>query len=420
MIKKLRLKLILVIAGALLLIFGAVLTTLNLAVYNNSVQQTESFISMIAENDGFLTPQRDHQREDPEIANNDEPPHFFGRRGTITADDVRARRYFYVKTDLSNNILSADYSMMFDFPESEAQEYISKALSAGNASGQIGYFYYGVMEKSYGKIVVFAERRVEMDILSGLTSISLVVAGISCVLLLLLSFFLSDWMVAPIKKAFEKQRQFISDANHELKTPLTIISANVDVLHREVGENERFGHIRTQLTRMNKLIGHLLTLSKTENSEERIIYTRFNLSNALLATSLEFESRAYEEGRVYDYDIHRDITGFGDEEKLKSLLSILIDNAIKHSEKGSEIKVSLKTESGKPRLSVYNTGLGLPDSEKEKIFDRFYRSDHSRARETGGYGLGLSIAKAIVEAHKGKIKVTGQYGKWVEFIVTLT
>lgn len=406
MIKRLRLKLIVVVTGALLLIFGTVIITLNLTVYFDNVRQTENFLSAIAENDGFISPQSDAS----------DLPDF---HGDIDPNDMRARRFFYVKADKQGNVNEVNYNMMFDFPESEAQEYIADALESGKSSGQIGYFYYRIQEKGYGKIIVFAERRVEMGILSRLTSTSVVVAGISCAFLLLLSILLSKWMVAPVKAAFEKQRRFISDANHELKTPLTIISANVDVLQKEVGDNDRFGHIRTQLTRMNKLIGHLLTLSKTEDANDGIVYSRFDLSKAMLSTTLEFESRAFEEGREYEYDIKKDISCMGDEEKLKSLLTILIDNAIKHSDKGSGIKVSLKAESGRPRLSVYNTGAGIPDSEKDKIFDRFYRSDNSRARETGGYGLGLSIAKSIVETHKGKIKAVGEYGKWVEFIVTL-
>jgi signal transduction histidine kinase len=406
MIRKLRLKLIMVIMGALLLIFGAVITTLNLTAYYDSVRQTQNFIDMITENDGFLMQQR-------------RPPDFSDRYGNINFDDMRARRFFYVKMDRRGNIIDADYSMMFDFPKAEAEAYIFDALKSNKSNGQVGYFYYGAAEKSYGKIIVFSERRVEIDMLAHLTNSSLVVAGISCVFLLLFSFLLSKWMVAPIKAAFEKQRRFISDANHELKTPLTIISANVDVLQREIGENARFGNIRVQLARMNKLIGHLLTLSKTEDTAAGDSYARFDLSKAMLSAALEFESCAFEEGKEYEYEIGEHIFYTGNEEKLKSLLSILIDNAIKHAGKGSKIKVALKMEAGRPRLSVYNTGFGIPDAEKDKIFDRFYRSDASRARERGGYGLGLSIAKAIADAHKGKIRINGEQGKWVEFVVIL-
>lgn len=406
MIKKLRIKLVLVMTGSLLLIFAAVFLTVNLSMYNTSARDTENFMYMIAENDGFFLQRRNDFTGDP-------------RYPGFNPDAMRARRFFYVKVDAQGDVFEANYDMMFDFSDIDASEYVSNALNSRKSSGKISRFSYFVEEKSYGKIAIFAERSVEMRMLEHLMNVSLIVAGITCVILFGLSVILSKWMAAPIKNAFEKQRRFISDANHELKTPLTIISANVDVLQNEIGNNPRFEHIRTQLTRMNKLIHHLLTLSKTEDSSAQMILSRFDLSKAMLSTVLEFESRAFEEDRKYTYDIQPGISYAGEEEKLKQLLTILIDNAIQHSVQNSEISVTLKEEAGRPRLSVYNTGMGIKDTEKSRIFDRFYRSDDSRARETGGYGLGLSIVKSIVDAHKGKIRIAGEYGKWVEFIVTL-
>jgi nitrogen-specific signal transduction histidine kinase len=410
MIGKLRIKLVLVIMGSLILIFGAVFTALNLAVHFDSLRQTERLLNMIAENDGFFLPQRN---------GNERLNSFSAIYSNFEPDDMRARRFFYVKIDENGSIFEADFKMMFDFSESDAKTYIAQAVASGESEGGIGYFNFLSKEKEYGHILVFAERRVEMGMLSRLTEMSLIVAGISCLALLALSIWLSKWMVAPVKEAIDKQRRFISDANHELKTPLTIISANVDVLKNEVGDNERIIHIKTQIARMGKLIHNLLNLSKIEDYTSNAVHSKFDLSALILNTTLEFESRMFEEGREYSYDICKDIMHAGDEDKMKQLLSILIDNAIQHSNRGSFIKVELKMESGHPRLSVRNTGTGIPDCERSKIFDRFYRSDDSRARETGGYGLGLSIAKSIVDAQKGNIKVIGEYGKWVEFIAML-
>jgi signal transduction histidine kinase len=275
-----------------------------------------------------------------------------------------------------------------------------------------------MVDKNYGMIIVFAERSVEMGLLTRLTQFSFITAAISCAFLLGLSVVLSKWLVAPVNEALVKQRRFISDASHELKTPLTIISANIDVLQNDVGDNQRFTHIRAQLARMNKLIHNLLTITKTEDAPE-MIHKRFDLSQSMLATALEFESRAFEEHKEYVCDIKPGIAYAGDEDNLRQLLGILIDNAITHSGNNSAIKVTLKMDAGRPTLTVYNTGVGIKDDERHKVFDRFYRSDGSRARESGGYGLGLSIAKAIVDAHKGRIKVIGEYGKWVEFVATL-
>jgi len=147
--------------------------------------------------------------------------------------------------------------------------------------------------------------------------------------------------------------------------------------------------------------------------------TQFNLSKAVLGTTLEFESHAFEEGRSLSYEVAENILYTGDETQLRQLAAILIDNAIKHSDRGGRVEVSLKLVGSHPLLTVYNTGAGIPEGEREQIFDRFYRSDASRSRETGGYGLGLAIARSIVEAHKGKISVDSATGQWVKFIISL-
>jgi signal transduction histidine kinase len=410
MIKKLRIKLILVITGALILIFGTVFLTLNLSVYSASERESERFMQMIADNDGLFLPGGGGF-----LGNPDNQLRYPG----INPESISARRFFYVKINTNNTVLESNYDMMFDFSENDATEYINEALASNNNTGTIGSFSYLIEDKHYGRIAVFAERSVEMGMLSRLTETSLIVAGISCVLLLGLSFLLSKWMVKPVESAFNKQRRFISDANHELKTPLTIISANVDVMQNEIGYNPRFEPIRTQLARMNKLIHNLLILSKTEEADFYIVHRQFDLSKTVLNTVLELESLAFEEGKDYEYEIIDGISFTGDEDKFKQLLTILIDNAIKHSDADAKIRIILKEKSGKPHLSVYNSGTGIPDAERGKIFDRFYRCDDSRTRETGGYGLGLSVAKAVVDAHKGKIRVIGEYGKWVEFIVVL-
>ena len=413
MVHKLRLKLILMITVALLFIFGIVFTTLNMTVYMDSLQQTEDILQMIADNDGFFWGPRGSWGN--KVSNLD---NHTGKLD-LNPDDMRARRFFYVKIDSDGYILEANYNMMFDFSAAQAGGYITDALNSKKNSGKMGYFSYLIAEKPYGKIVVFAERRVEIGILARLTEITLIAAGISCVVLFLLSLVLSRWVAAPVQDAFDKQRRFSSDANHELKTPLTIISANVDILRNEIGDNIRLEQIGVQLTRMNQLIHNLLTLAKMEDPMVNLVHDRFDISKALLSTVLEFENRAFEEEKEYDYAIKPDLYYNGNEEKLKQLLTILIDNALRHSELKSRVKVTLSEENGKISLGVYNTGQGIPDGERERIFDRFYRSDDSRARETGGYGLGLAIAKSIVDAHKGRIKVSGEYGRWVEFSVIL-
>ena len=170
---------------------------------------------------------------------------------------------------------------------------------------------------------------------------------------------------------------------------------------------------------MNGLIHDLLALAKMDEGQTNIIRNSFNLSNEVLNTTLEFESCVFEERKKYTYDIKENIIFIGDEKQIKQLVTILIDNAIRYSEEKGVIEVSLSKDRNHICISVFNTGVGVPDEERKKIFERFYRTDESRSRETGGYGVGLSIAKSIVEMHKGKIAVTGEYLKWIRFDVIL-
>ena len=410
MIKRLRFKFIAIMMAVLIVLFAALFITLNIFMHRNSEKQTHQLLKTVAEQDGFLFPphkirvQPVPEREAPFVPN---------------PEILHAGRFFYVKVDHSGNFRETNFDMMFDFSKEEAIEYAKSALKREKNSGYIENLQYLIVEKNYGKIIVFAERSIEARLLTQLIYISIWVAGVTFFILFIFSLFLSKWVIQPVQTAFEKQRQFVSDASHELKTPLTIISANADVLENEIGENIRLTHMKIQIERMGLLIHNLLILAKADESKLQLSQCDFNISQLIQNTILSFESRAFEEGKHLSYTIDDEIYFFGNQESIHRLTIILIDNAIRYSYPDGEIKLTLKKENGRPYLSLFNTGMGIPEEEKIKIFDRFYRSDRSRSRETGGYGLGLAIAKSIVDTHKGKIFVTGQEGKWIQFTVLL-
>jgi signal transduction histidine kinase len=435
MIRRLRIKIIAVTLATLLLVFAAVLLVLNISVHQTSVNRTEEFMASVVEDDGFLfTPEEPAPAIPAQITpapamdgvpaadGTDEGwrADRGGGQGRFAGPEMmRASRFFFAKVNADGAITELNLDMMFDFTDTEAREYVAEALQLNAEKGELDNFSFLAAEKPYGQIVVFAERSVEILMLEQLTKTSLWAAGIVSLILAVLSVFLARWMTAPVKTAFDKQRRFVSDASHELKTPLTIISANVEALQNEWGENRRLDAVRTQSGRMNELIHDLLTLAKADEGGERVLFSAFDLSGAILNAALEFDSRAFEEGKQYSCEIAENISYTGDEKQIKQLTGILIDNAIRYSENRGRIEVSLSEKNGRPRLSVFNTGAGVREDEREKLFERFYRSDESRARETGGYGVGLSIAKAITESHKGKIQVSGEYGKWIRFEVLL-
>ena len=241
----------------------------------------------------------------------------------------------------------------------------------------------------------------------------------SFLLLSAAAFFISKKIMQPLKTAFDKQKQFISDASHELKTPLTVISANADVLSGEIGENKWLNYIRSQTDRMNVLVNDLLNLTRLENNTGDFIRTDFDLSKAIINTALPFECQAFESNKTFQVNVEEGIALNGSERHIKQMAAIFIDNALKYSNDGGTVIVTLKKQGDKKLFSVYNTGEGVKNSEKDKIFERFYRSDDSRSRATGGYGLGLAIARSIIDRHKFKITVDNEEGKSIRFTVIM-
>ncbi|MDE6520119.1 MAG: HAMP domain-containing histidine kinase [Ruminococcus sp.] len=306
-----------------------------------------------------------------------------------------------------------------ELTEETAQEYINQILDNKNNAGTTGNYSFYTKEKTNGTVIVLSDRTAEINMMRKLKRTTWFVGIISIVFLSAGAYFLSGLIVRPLKDTFEKQKQFISDASHELKTPLTVISANADVLAGEIGDNKWLNYIQDQTERMNVLVNDLLSLTRLENKSSNFIQKEFNLSSAITNTALPFECQAFELNRNFVINIDENIFVFGSEQHIKQMAGIFIDNALKYSKDGGTVRVSLTKEDGKAVLSVYNTGMGVKESEKYKIFERFYRSDESRNRSTGGYGLGLAIAKSIIDKHKFKIDVENHEGKSICFIVTM-
>ena len=208
----------------------------------------------------------------------------------------------------------------------------------------------------------------------------------------------------------------MSDAGHELKTPVAAVNANVELLSREIGDNQWIANIQYENERMSALITQLLDLARTENVVPQM--SHIDLTNLVFGEILPLESVAYENGLVLNSNLQEDIRIVGNATQLKQLTSILVDNAIRHGESGTPVDVFLKRDLHNAILSVTNSGTEIPAEQRAHLFERFYRVDSARTGEDKHYGLGLAIAKAIVEAHGGRIDVRCYSGK-VEFTVHL-
>lgn len=223
-------------------------------------------------------------------------------------------------------------------------------------------------------------------------------------------------IVRPLEESYRKQKQFISDAGHELKTPVSVVNANAELLARELGENQWLSNIQHENERMGVLVTQLLELARAENVQPQM--GRLDLSHLVCGEVLPFESVAFEAGLLIESRIQEGILTEGSSAELKQLVSILVDNAIRHGSAGGNVSVSLSKEHGDAVLSVTNAGDEIPEEQREQIFERFYRADESRNSGSGHYGLGLAIAKAIADSHRGSIKVLCHDGL-VEFRVQL-
>lgn len=228
-----------------------------------------------------------------------------------------------------------------------------------------------------------------------------VVLIISASAIWIIVIFFSKRAVRPVAESYEKQKQFITDANHELKTPLTLVMANLDILEAEIGENEWLSDIRSEGERMSALVNQLVVLARMDEDKTNLNMQSFSLSDMIMDVISEFQILAQERGTSMEVRMDSKVDVVGDEAAVRRVVSILLDNAVKYCDGGGSIRIRLEKKKH-PVLYVENTYSDTGETEIDKLFDRFYRADKARTF-TGGFGIGLSIAKAIVTQHKGEI-----------------
>lgn len=295
---------------------------------------------------------------------------------------------------------------------------ISELDRSEKYEGSYGNLQYVRKDYRDGAVMVFSDRSSDRKMLKTLLFVSIGMFLLMECMVFVLTKILTKRAMKPMQISIEKQQQFISDAGHELKTPLTVISANADILADEIGDNKWLTYIKGQAERMRILVQEMLDLTKITNSDQHLAQSRFNISSLVENVALPFECQAFEQKKEFHIELEPEVEFFGNTERIRRMVGIFIDNAFKYSNENGTIQVQLKTENGKKVLKIYNTGIGIEKGEEEKIFERFYRSDSSRSKQ-GGYGLGLAIAKSIADQHGIKIQVVTEPGQWVSFNLTL-
>jgi len=300
--------------------------------------------------------------------------------------------------------------------DSDLREMAQSIVKSDKTYGTKGNLAYYQTDKNGYKLVAFMDNTVIKERATTLFRYTLIFGGVALGVFFFLSRILAKLIVNPLEEIYQKQKQFISDAGHELKTPISVISANAELLSRRLGEDPWLQNIRYENERMGTLVGQLLELARTENVTPMM--ERIDFSRLVAGEALPFEGVAFEKGLILNCSIAPGLYVYGNGTQLKQTVSILMDNAIRHSKDGDEIRLILKDEHGAATLSVINKGEEIPKDQRERIFERFYRADPVRNGEDGRYGLGLAIAKAIVTSHKGRIDVQC-YDGFVDFSVKI-
>ena len=326
-------------------------------------------------------------------------------------------RHFTVLFERSGDVARTIMESIYAITEEQAIEYAEEILDGDKERGWISNYRYKVFSTGFGTGVVFVDGSMNRSAMVQSMAIAGVVLLVCAVLVLALIFLLSKRAVKPIAESYEKQKQFITDANHELKTPLTLILANLDIAESELGKNEWLDDIRSEGHRMTELVNQLVALSRMDEENHALNLADVALGKIVADTVSEFEPLAISRGKTMGANIDSDIIYHGDEALLRRLVGILMDNAIKYCDYGGDIVVTLHCNRHIV-LTVENTYAAVGELELNRLFDRFYRADKARTFK-GGYGVGLSMAKAIAEKHKGEIVAYKKDATHIGFRVTL-
>lgn len=416
MIRSLRKNFIRVMMLALLIVMILLIGIINVAYRMNIYQQTYDTIEFVRENHSrFQRPDdmmvsgnmMDPGSVPPEPDDMDDDGVFLGLQpqggNHVTADTKYETSYFIVELDSSKTISSIDHSYIASVSEDDISEYAEEILASEKEQGRIDYFLYKIYDNDddTSSIVAvscyqqFRQARIlfSISILAGLLYMAAVFA---------LVWFMSKRITRPVEETYQKQRQFITDAGHELKTPITIIKANTEVLEMQNGKNQWIDSIKNQTSRLTGLVQSLLELSKLNEKDVADISTEFDLSKTILEAAESFRVPIETEGKTLVTNIQEGIRFRGSRDELYRLTTLLLDNALKYSNSRLSIQVDLEKHHH-ITLSVSNSCDYIDAEKVSKLFERFYRADESRSRKTGGSGIGLSVAQAIVERHNGTI-----------------
>ena len=406
MIRTLRTRLVAAAMASLAVVLGVILGLVFFTSYENIASDADRILDLLAENQGRfpqLPEDFDWEAEGPR------------RQSPELGYEIR---YFSVLLDEAGAVAETDTGRIAAVDQAEAEDYARQAAASGTERGFLGDYRYLVASEGTGTRVVFLDYGGHLLNFRSTALTALWVAGGGMLAVFLLLLLLSRRIVRPIAESHEKQKRFLTDAGHELKTPIAIIQADTDVLTLETGEgNEWVTDIQRQVARLADLTNELMDLARLEEPRGGGNFLPFSFSDLVEETAQSFQALARSQGKGLALSIQPRLTLVGEEKRLAQLVSLLLDNAVKYAPPGDEITLSLTRQGKALRLTVTNAAPGLSREVLENMFDRFYRGDKARSSQQGGYGIGLAVAKAVVQAHRGRITAAAQSGRLVMTVV---
>ena len=386
MIKNLQRKFILIAMLATIIITGTIFGIIAIESYRETNMQTDALINLIVENNGSI----------PDFKSKTE-------NAFITKETKYSTRYFTFTINNSNEIENSNMQNIAAVSLEDAKKILENVLTKNRKTGFYGNYKFKIVQINDNKrLVVFLDCTLQRESQNSMIKKSLVVMGIGYIVVFFAISIFSKIALKPFVKNMEQQKQFITNAGHELKTPLAVIIADIDVLELTTGEdNEWVASIKNQAYRLNVLIKNLLKLANIEESRNQLELTEFSLTNMVKETINDF--KALLQNREIKFDENKDIKISADETSIKQLITIFLDNAIKYTDENGIIDIKIDKQGRFTKFEIANTYQNINKINVNKLFDRFYRGDKSRNKKKEGYGIGLSIAESIVDMHKGKI-----------------
>lgn len=413
MLKKMRWHFILAAMAAVFIMLAAVVTGINVWNYHTTAKRADQRIQEIF--DFEVEKGNMSEPASPEPA----PPEIFDRPDDRDPETPYTTRFFIVRLDESEKVTDVSTDFIASVDKEEAEEFAYNVLNKKSQQGYYKDYRFQAFTDDSENIVIFLNSAMELHSARNVLLISCLV-GVGCFLIVfLLVLVLSRQAMKPYIRNIERQKRFITDASHEIKTPLTSIGTSVDVIEMEHGQDEWTRNIHRQTEKMSRMVADLVTLSRLDEENPFLDKVEFSLSDAAWEVAEPFTSLAKAQGKNYSQRIEENLTLCGNPDAARQMISVLLDNALKYSDENGIIRLDVYKDHGKTKIEVYNTCVLEDTKDLSRLFERFYRPDDSRSGRTGGSGIGLSIAQAVAEAYGGKIKVRSKDGKSILFQVTI-